>query len=283
MDKKQITSTKAVPTSLLLNTLLTIVEIIAGTLSGSLSLIADGFRNLTDSLLLTVSYIAERLSRRKADDLRTWGYGRIKIIASLVNTGIILTIALIIGYEAISRFGDPKHIQGTIVMLVAGLSVAVNAGVALLLKGQRADINIRTAYTGLYFGAISSASVLLSGLLITVFHWYWVDNITGIIISVLLLYATAQLAREAIHVLLEGVPDDINMQSVKSKLLAIRLVVGVEELHAWTLEHDSLAFSCHLKVLSSDFANSHSVLDEARHILAQDFGFKHITIEIDSA
>ena len=87
----------AVLLSLTLNTLLTIVEILVGVISGSLSLLADGSRNLTDSIMLSVSYIAERLSKRKADSLRTWGYGRIKIIASLLNTGIIITVAIIIG------------------------------------------------------------------------------------------------------------------------------------------------------------------------------------------
>jgi cobalt-zinc-cadmium efflux system protein len=133
--------------SLTLNTLLTVVEIMAGVISGSLSLVADGTRNLTDSILLAVSYTAERLSRRKPDKLRTWGYGRIKIIASLLNTGIILTIAIIIGYEAIIRLDQPRPVQGITVMLVAALSVIVNSLAAMLLKNQREDINIRTAYT----------------------------------------------------------------------------------------------------------------------------------------
>jgi cobalt-zinc-cadmium efflux system protein len=132
MKSKNINTTLLL--SLLLNTLLTIVEVVAGIISGSLSLVADGARNLTDSLLLTVSFIAERLSKRKADDLRTWGYGRIKIIASLLNTGIILTIAVIIGYEAISRFNEPRSVKGITVIIVAALSVFINAIAALLLK-----------------------------------------------------------------------------------------------------------------------------------------------------
>jgi cobalt-zinc-cadmium efflux system protein len=275
-------SSKSVLISLVLNTLLTVIEIIVGTVSGSLSLVADGARNLTDSLMLTVSFIAERLSRRQADEQRTWGYGRIKIIASLINTGIILTVAILIGYEAISRFGQPKHVQGGVVIAVAALSIVVNGGAAMLLKSQRSDLNIRTAYTGLLFGAISSSGVLLSGLLIALFHWYWIDNVTGVAISLLLLYATIQLTKDAIHIILEGVPDTIDIQKVKTKLAAIPLVTNLKEAHAWTLEHDSYVFSCHLVINAVDIAKSRIIVDKAQHILQNEFGFRHITIEIDT-
>ncbi len=271
----------AVPISLVLNTLLTAVEILVGVISGSLSLVADGSRNLTDSIMLTVSYVAERLSRRKADGLRTWGYGRIKIIASLLNTGIILTVAIIIGYEALQRFSQPKAVHGVTVMLVATLSVIVNSLAALLLKSQRADINIRTAYTGLYYGAISSATVLLAGLLITIFKWEWVDAITGLVISAMLLFASVKLARDAIHILLEGVPDDVDMEEVRRYLLAVNHVTSIQEIHAWTLDHNNYAFSCHLIINPTHLANSREVVDEAKVILRKQFGFTHITIEVD--
>ncbi len=266
--------------SLTLNTLLTVVEIMAGVISGSLSLVADGTRNLTDSILLAVSYTAERLSRRKPDKLRTWGYGRIKIIASLLNTGIILTIAIIIGYEAIIRLDQPKPVQGITVMLVAALSVIVNSLAAMLLKNQRADINIRTAYTGLYYGAISSATVLFAGLLITLFKWEWLDAVTGFVIAGMLLYASIQLARQAVHILLEGVPDNVDMLAVKESLMLIELVVEVKEIHAWTLAHNSYAFSCNLVIQAHHLPQSRNVINEARAVL-KGFGFTHITIEID--
>ena len=267
--------------SLLLNTLLTVVEVVAGIISGSLALVADGARNLTDSLLLTVSFIAEKLSQRKADDLRTWGYGRIKIIASLLNTGIILTIAVIIGYEAISRFNEPKSVKGITIISVAALSVLINTLAALLFKSQREDINIRTAYTGLKFGAISSAGVLLAGVFIIVFKWNWVDDVAGIAISALLLFASFKLAADAVHILLEGVPGSINMQRVKRSLEDIEHVKAFREVHAWTLEHQSYAFSCQLVIKPSQLALSRVIVNEAREILMSEFGFTHITIEVD--
>jgi cobalt-zinc-cadmium efflux system protein len=261
MKSKNINTTLLL--SLLLNTLLTIVEVVAGIISGSLSL------------------VAERLSKRKADDLRTWGYGRIKIIASLLNTGIILTIAVIIGYEAISRFNEPRSVKGITVIIVAALSVFINAIAALLLKSQRDDINIRTAYTGLKFGAISSAGVLLAGILIVVLKWNWIDGVAGLAISALLLIASFRLAAEAVHILLEGVPSTINMKHVKKALQSIEHVTAVREVHAWTLEHKSYAFSCQLVIKSAHLAKSRVVVDEARKILISEFGFSHITIEVD--
>jgi cobalt-zinc-cadmium efflux system protein len=279
MESKK--TSNALLLSLLLNTLLTVVEMVIGIISGSLALVADGARNLTDSLLLTVSFIAERLSRRKPDDLRTWGYGRIKVIASLLNTGIILTIAIIIGYEAISRFNEPKNVKGITIILAAALSVFINALAALLLKKQKDDINIRTAYTGLKFGAISSAGVLIAGVFIVVFKWNWVDNVAGIAISALLLFASFRLAAEAVHILLEGVPASINMKRVKKSLIDIEHVTAIREVHAWTLEHQSYAFSCQLVIKPSQLSISRVVVNEARKILMSEFGFTHITIEVD--
>ncbi|MEO7617522.1 MAG: cation diffusion facilitator family transporter [Candidatus Saccharibacteria bacterium] len=274
-------SDKPILISLVLNTLLTIIELVAGTATGSLSLIADGSRNLTDSILLSVSYIAERLSRRKADSLRTWGYGRIKIIASLFNTGIITAVAVGIGYEAITTFGQPKNLQGLTVVAVATLSILVNGGAALLLRKQRGDINVRTAYTGLLYGAISAAGVLVAGLLITVFGWYWIDNVTGVGIAIVLLYSTIALARDAIHILLEGTPSGIDMHAVHERLEGIDDTKSITDVHAWTLEHESYAFSCHIVVDKKDITKIQSIVRTAKAVLENEFGFTHVTIQVD--
>ncbi len=274
-------SNKPILLSLVLNTALTIIELVIGTATGSLSLLADGSRNLTDSILLCVSYIAERLSRRKADSQRTWGYGRIKIIASLFNIGIITTVAVGIGYEAVITFGTPKDIQGPIVVAVATLSMLVNGVAAFILRKQRGDINVRTAYTGLLYGAISAAGVLVAGLIITILKWYWVDNITGVAIAVILLYSTFQLARDAIHILLEGTPVGIDLKMVQRRLNEIEYVESISDVHAWTLEHESYAFSCHAMIDEANLPKSRTLASEAKMILQEEFGFSHVTIQVD--
>jgi cobalt-zinc-cadmium efflux system protein len=267
--------------SLVLNTLLTIVEIVAGVVVGSLALVADGSRNLTDSLMLIVALFADQVSTREPDELRTWGYGRVKIVAALLNTGIILAVALWIGYEALMRFGEHVAVHGSAVILVAILSILVNGAAALLLKNKRSDITIRTVYTGLFYGAVSSSGVLVAGVLLASFHWEWVDSVTGMAIAAMLLFATVKLAWEAIHILLEGVPANVDMLEVRRRLLAIDTVDDIREMHAWTLSHDSLAFSCHLVVEAPKLAKSRKVVDEAKRVLRQDFGFTHMTIEVD--
>ncbi len=276
-------SDKPILLSLVLNTALTVIELVAGTITGSLSLLADGSRNLTDSILLTVSFIAERLSRRKPDSQRTWGYGRIKIIASLFNIGIITAVAAGIGYEAVTTIGQPKDIQGFIVVLVATLSMLVNGGAAFLLRKQRGDINIRTAYTGLLYGAISAAGVLIAGLLIAALKWYWVDNVTGVAIAIILLYSTFELARDAVHILLEGTPAGIDLKAVERRLNELEHVESIIEVHAWTLEHESYAFSCHAIIDEANLPNSRTLANEAKAILQNEFGFTHITIQVDVA
>lgn len=262
-----------------LNTVFTIVELFIGFASGSLALIADGMRNLTDSVTLTIAFVAERYSKKQSDGMRTFGYGRVKIIASLLNTGILFSVAMYIFIHALSRFNEPRILSGSTIALVAVAGAIVNGLAAMLLHKHRKDLNIGSTYTGLLYGSIGSIGILIAGILIAVFKQYWIDDVAGMVIAVMLLVATFKLTRDATHILLEGVPTSIPIDQVKIMLGELDGVTALEEVHAWTIDHEDYAFSCHL-IMDSSASSGYSTAAQAKEILQRKYGFTHTTIEI---
>lgn len=267
--------------SLILNTGFTIFEMTIGLASGSLALVADASHNLTDSLTLGIAYIAERFSKRAADDKQSYGYGRVKIIASLLNAGILVAIALFIGYEAIQRLGSPKDVPGLLVSAVAAVGILINGFTAYLLSKQRHNLNAKSAYTNMFYDTLSSVGALLAGFAMALFGWNWLDSVIGIAIAVMLLTATFSIIREALHILLEGVPEGVDMKKLKSELKELKYVFDVDDMHAWMIDSNYYAFSCHLVVDKKDYTHSRATVEEAKKLLASKYKFQHSTIEVE--
>lgn len=266
---------------LILNTGFTIFEMAVGVITGSLALIADATHNLTDSLTLGIAIIAERIGKRQADDRRSYGYGRAKIIASLLNAGILVSLAAFIGFEAIQRLDEPKDVPGLTIAAVAVIGIAINGSIAYLLSKQRHNLNVRSAYTNMLYDTLSSVGALLAGFAIALFGWTWLDSAVGILIAVMLLYATFGIIKDAMHILLEGVPSDIDLRLVKHNLLKLENVIGIDDIHAWTIDNDYYAFSCHLIVDEQNYKDSRRTVEEAKKLLAEKYGFRHSTIEVE--
>ena len=275
-------TTKGFGIGLLLNSAFTIFEFIAGFLSGSLALVADASHNLTDSLTLAISYVAERISKRQPDTDHTYGHGRVKIVAALLNGGILLAIAVFIGYEAVQRFTQPHEVPGLVVSLVALVGIAVNGGVAYVLSKQKHDLNAKSAYTNMLYDMLSSVGAFIAGLAIAIFNATWLDSVVGVVIAIMLLRATYAIIVEAIHVLLEGVPQGTDMRKIRKTLMGIEGVIDVDEVHAWAIDSSYYAFSCHLVTDKMTIAQSCEIVTEAKRLLADDFGFAHATIEVES-
>lgn len=266
---------------LILNTGFTVFEMTVGLMSGSLALVADAAHNLTDSLTLAIAYIAERISKRQPDVKRTYGYGRVKIIAALLNSGILLAIATFITIEAIQRLSEPKEVPGLTVAVVALIGIAVNGGVAYLLSKRKHDLNTKAAYTNMLYDTLSSVGALLAGLAIYFFNIYWLDSVVGIGIAFMLLIATFGIAREVFEVLLEGVPRGVDLQKLRQELINIKGVKSIDDVHAWAIDNDNYAFSCHIVVEKEDLKQSRKIVETAKELLDKYFGFGHSTIEVE--
>ena len=266
---------------LVLNSGFTALEFVAGILTGSLALIADATHNLTDSLTLLISLIAKKIGARSATDSKTYGYGRATIIAALLNAGILVAVALYIGIEAILRFSNPREIDGVWVVAVASVGIVINGFIAWKLSKQKQDLNARSAYTNMLYDTLSSVGAVVAGLVIIFTGWNWLDAVVGIVIAVMLLSATIKIVKEALGVLLEGVPKGISVAELTKSINAVALVEAVDDLHVWSIRSGYNALSCHIIIDETRLKDSRKIIEAVKEILRTKHDIQHATIEVE--
>lgn len=266
---------------LVLNSSFTVFEFIVGIATGSLALIADATHNLTDSLTLVISYIAQRIGKKLPTRAKTYGYGRATIVAALLNAGILVAVAAFIAYEAIQRFSEPHPVEGAVVAGVAFVGILINGFIAWRFSKQKNDLNARSAYTNMLYDTLSSVGALIAGLVMIVTGWSGLDAIIGLLIAGMLLFATFKIIAEALHVLLEGVPPGTDLALIENKLSKIRQVKDIDDLHVWAISSEYIALSCHLIIDERDLKDSRHIVEEAKQMLTEQLGIGHSTIEIE--
>lgn len=266
---------------LVLNSAFTIVEFIFGILTGSLALIADASHNLTDTFTLTVSYVANRVARREANERKTFGYGRTTILAALLNSSVMIAVAGFIVFEAIQRLQNPVDIEGGIVAIVASVGILVNGSIAYVLSKHRKDLNMRSAYIDMAFDALSSVAAVISGLVILFTGVRYIDTIVGLLIAGLLLYNTLKILREAVQILLEGTPKDLNITEITNAIGAHDKVLHVDDMHVWSIRSGYNALSCHVAIDETELINSRKIVEEIKGLLRNDYNVQHATIEVE--
>lgn len=205
--------------SIILNSLITLSQIIGGFFSGSLSLISDALHNFSDVVSLAVSYVANRYSKRRASFDKTFGYKRAEIIAAFVNASSLIIVAVYLIYEAIIRFFQPKTIESGLVIWLALLGILVNGfSVLLLRKGSKDNMNLRSAYLHLFTDMAASIAVLVGGVLMKYFQWFWVDSILTVLIAAYLLVMGFGLWKSAFRVLMLFSPEDVDLRELRTAI-----------------------------------------------------------------
>ncbi len=265
----------------LLNTSFTIFEFFIGFLSGSLALISDAAHNLTDSLSLLVSFFATKVAKKGANVDKTYGYGRATVLAALINSLILLSLAVYIFSEAYQRFQDPQPVEGGLVVVVALVGIAINGSIAYLFFKSRGDLNIRSAFLNMALDALASVGALVAGIIIVLTGKTFVDPLISVLIGCMLLYSGWSVIKSAIHLLFDGVPEGTDIPDIQKAILATPGVKGMDDLHIWALSTTSAALSCHLVVNESSLKDSIILKDKVKKMLADSFHIEHATIEIE--
>ena len=267
--------------AVLVNVLLTTAQVAGGILSGSLSLVADALHNLNDAASLGIALVARRIARRPADSRRTFGYRRAEVIGALINLTTLIIVGLYLIYEAVSRYFDPRPIEGWVVVWVAGIALAVDIVTALLtFKLSKGNLNIRAAFIHNVSDALASVAVIVAGTLILLYDWYWADLAATLLISGYVLYQGVTMMRDTVRILLEGVPPDIRLGDVASALAALPGVDEVHHLHVWQLDENHRALEAHLVV--QDGSDGAPLKRSARALLMKRFRIGHSTLELES-
>ena len=253
------------------------VEAVAGWWSGSLALIADAGHMLTDSTALGLAALAAWLARRPPSTRHTYGLVRAEVLAALVNGLLMLGLIAFIVAEAVERFGQPRAIHGEAVIGVALLGLLINLLVAWRLSRGERDLNTRAALLHVIGDLLGSVAAVTAGVVILTTGWTPIDPLLSLLVAGLILVSAWRLLSEALHVLLEGVPQSVDIQEVGRNLAALKGVLSVHDLHIWTLSSGKIALSAHLDLHSLE--DWPRILLQARHLLARRHGIGHVTLQ----
>ena len=263
-----------------LNATYVVVEAGFGFVSSSLALLADAAHNLTDVGGLLLAWGAVALSRRIPSERYTYGLGRTSVLAALIN-GVALLIAVgALAWEAIGRFSTPAEVPGGTVLWVALLGIAINAGTALLFRrGREHDLNVEGAFLHMAADAAVSGGVVVSALVIMATGWSWVDPLAGLLVSAVIAWSAFGLLKSAMHLSLDGVPENIDRRAVADWLTKQPGVASVHDLHIWALSTTATALTVHVVMPSGSPGDA--FLDSVAHELEHRFGIAHATLQIE--
>lgn len=267
--------------SIILNLLITTAQVVGGLISGSLALISDALHNFSDVISLVFSLVAHKLSRRKASINNTFGYKRAELIAAFVNAFTLILVALYLGFEAINRFFYPQEIKSGLVIWLALLGIIVNGiSVLLLKKDANHNLNMRSAYLHLLTDMMASIAVLIGGLLMKFYGWFWVDGIMTLLISIYLIYVGYDLLKRSTKMLMLFTPDHINIKGIVREVHKIPGVGKLHHIHVWHLNEEELHLEAHLDC-SEDIRMSefNDLLHALEIVLFDKFGINHINIQ----
>lgn len=261
-------------------TLYLIVEVIGGLLTGSLALLADAAHMLTDVGGLGLALFAIRFAERPATPARTYGYYRVEILSAVANAVVLIVISLYILDEAYQRFRNPPAVESLGMLGVAAVGLVVNiVGMLILRSGATQSLNLKGAYFEVLSDMLSSLGVIAAGLIMWATGWYYADPIFSAGIGVFILPRTWSLLREAVGVLLEGTPSDVNVTALREAIASVPGVAAVHDLHVWSLSSGVNAMSAH-GVLAPG-AVYDDVLRAVQTRVTTDFSVIHATIQIE--
>lgn len=267
--------------SIVLNVLITTAQIIGGLISGSLSLLSDALHNFTDVISLVISYVAHRLTGKKASAHMTFGYKRAEIIAAFINAITLVVIAIFLIIEAIRRFSEPQIIDSNLVIWLSVIAILANGfSVLLLKKDAKRNLNMKSAYLHLFTDMLASVAVLLGGILMKFFGWFWIDSILTFLIAVYLIFVGWDLLRTSTKMLMLFTPEHIDIKEIVREVHKLPKVGKLHHIHVWHLNDDELHLEAHLDFKENiDLESFNIVLECIEAVLQEKFGINHITIQ----
>lgn len=257
-----------------------VVEAVGGLLTGSLALLADAAHMLTDAGGLALALIAIRFAERPATPQKTYGYVRLEILAALLNAVVLLLVTIFILYEAVDRFLNPPPVLAGPMLAVALVGLAVNLGsMKLLAAGSSESLNVRSAYFEVMSDMLGSLGVIVAALIVMFTGWRLADPIIGAGIGLFIVPRTWSLMKQAIHILMEGTPPEIDLVLLEGAIKEIPGVMSVHDLHVWTITSGLDSMSCH--VVIADMTRARETLLQVNEAMKAKFNLTHTTIQIE--
>lgn len=256
-----------------------IVEVIAGFITQSLALLSDAAHMFTDAAALAIALAAIKVAKRPADDKRTFGYQRFEILAALFNASMLFMVAVYILFEAYQRFTHPPEIQSVGMMIVAVIGLIINLiSMKILVSSAQDSLNVKGAYLEVLSDALGSVGVIIGAVIIYFTQWYWVDTIIAVLIGFWVLPRTWILLKQSINILLEGVPEEIDIEKLRQDLLALDGVESIHQLKVWAITSKNVHLTVHL---FAPHADRNQLYRNAYEMLSHQHGISEITLQIE--
>ena len=267
----------------LLNIFITVVEIIGGIMANSLALLSDALHNLSDTIAILLAYIAGKVSQRKSNERKTFGYKRIEILSAFFNALVLIGISVFLIYEAIIRFYHPEPIKGLLMLVVAGAGLVFNLLAVLLLKKHSgSSLNIRSAYLHLLGDTLSSFAVIIGGILIYFFDIFWIDPLVTILISIYIVKETWDVFQQSANILMQAAPPGMDLQMVIKELEEVEGIANIHHVHVWGLSEKEFHFECHADLVEDLSISETSLLkDQMEEILHNKYQVGHLTVQFE--
>lgn len=259
-----------------------VVEFAAGLQAHSLALLSDAGHNLTDALALLLAWFAFYFQAKPPDEIKTYGYHRAGILAAFVNALVLVVLSVYIFYESYHRFLNPRPVNETTMLAVAGLGLALNVAVMWgLRREQKSDLNIRSAFLHMLGDALGSVGIIAGAVAIHYTGWEQIDPVLSVLIGMLIIWTAWDVMRESLNILLEGLPRGMSLNAVYSSIREVDGVVDVHDLHIWSLGSRTHALSCHVMVKDMPASASDNVLRRLNAMLSERFHIDHTTVQFE--
>ncbi|MGR3632508.1 MAG: cation diffusion facilitator family transporter [Limimaricola soesokkakensis] len=264
------------------NALLTVAQIVGGIFAGSLALIADALHNFSDMASLVIAFVARKIARRPADSTMTFGYGRIEIVAALINYTTLILVGFYLIYEGGMRMIDPPEVRGWTVVILGGIALIIDALTAgLTYSMQKGSVNIRALFLHNLSDALASVAVIIGGTLILLYDLRWVDPAITIGIALYILYLALTEIGGPIRTLMLGSPPEIDSDAVVQAMRETEGVRDVHHVHLWQMQEHEVALDCHVVLNDLGWGDIEAVKVEIKRRLKDDFGISHSSLEFE--
>ena len=265
--------------ALILTTSFLIIEVIAGFMTQSLALLSDAAHMFTDAAALAIALVAIKIGKLPADDKRTFGYQRFEILAALFNAMMLFVVAIYILFEAYQRFSHPPHIQSVGMMMVAVIGLIINLiSMKILFSSAQDSLNVKGAYLEVLSDAVGSIGVIIGGAIIYFTGWMWVDTLIAVLIGFWVLPRTWVLLKQSVNILLEGVPEEIDIEKLRDDLLALEGVENIHQLKVWAITSKNVHLTVHLYAPKAEHKQLYR---DAMQMLSHEHGITEMTLQIE--
>ena len=265
-----------------INLFLTLAQVIGGVISGSLSLIADALHNLSDAASLGIALFARKISRKPADEFKSFGYQRAEVIAALINLTLLIVVSLYLIYEAVWRIIEPQAITGWIIVVVAGIALIIDMITAMItFRMSKNNMNMKAAFLHNLSDAFASIAVVIAGTLIILYQWYWVDTLLTFLIAGFVLWQGVVMLPKTIHLLMEGTPENLELEDIRSTIEGLEGVEEMHHVHVWSLDEKRVALEAHIVVITDELKEVELIKGNVKLALKEEFDISHSTLEFE--